>query len=133
MGDFDVPKKKRGDMAKKFFNPEKCPERVMQFFCDGPGMLALYRAGTESGPTQIHCEDYEGKVHTFFVPPQILGGRRSLINNSAHTLTKVSRKEDEAPTLWLMSCVYSRLGYLFPLDAFNDAGEYQPLKAAVTA
>lgn len=120
-------------MPNLFFNPEKCPERVIQQFVSGPSVVSLFRHGTAKGSSDIHCTDFEGKEHVFYIPQHQLGIRRCSVGNTMHILTKVSKRANGKPKYWLMSCVFSRTGYLFPIEAFNEKGEYQPLEAVDVA
>ena len=115
------------------FNPETSPERVMKRYSECPGTLAFYGKATQDGHSEIHCVGDDGKWDIFFVPRQQLIAKRGETGNSLYIFIKVAKTELGEPQFWLVTCAFNRLGYLFPLAAFNDKGEYQPLPKAKTA
>ncbi len=127
---FEFCDKKEKKMVNDHFDPEENPERVLEKFDSGPGILSLFLYSTQEGPSEIHCINEGGRKRTFFVPQHIPGTSRCNVKNSLFVLTKVSDTADSEPEFWLMTCVYSKLGYLFPLDSFDENGMYVPLPQA---
>lgn len=111
----------------EFFNPDKHLDRVIESFQSGPSVIQLIGAGTAEGYTKIFCLNFEGKKRSFYIPQHQPGLRRCKLGKSFLILTKVTKTAKGQAKFWLVTCVYSHAAWLFPLDVFNDEGEYQPL------
>lgn len=114
------------------FNPEECSE-VLERFSECPSTLALFSYGLEKGHRGVFCVDLKGKEKVFYVPQHRSGIKRCNLDNSVYTFTGVTEKQFGPPQFWLVVCASSRLGYLFPIDSFDDEGNYHPPFVPATA
>jgi hypothetical protein len=129
-------KKEEVDMHM-FFDPEsqECSGRVLEYFPTGPKVVSLIRCVTEPGWSETFCIDVQGKERKFYIPTQKMNQGRYSFGVTIHTLTKVSEESGKEPQFWLLTDTMSlrRRTWLFPIDAFDDNGEYHPLIKLTTA
>lgn len=115
-----------------FFNPDDHLKRVVESFESGPSVKQLFSAGIAQGHTEIFCTNFLGDKKIFYIPQHQLGFKRCKFGNSLLLLTKVTDEASGQAKFWLVTCVYSHAAWQFPLDAFNEDGEYQPLVEVTT-
>lgn len=117
----------------KGFNPDDAPQGFVKSFHSGPSVTQLIKAGTAQGFTEIFCINHEGEKKIFYIPEHQLGLKRCRFGETLLILTKVTENPSGEAEFWLVTCAYSHKAWLFPLKAFSENGEYQPLTETTTA
>lgn len=113
-----------------FFDPERCRNRILEQYNNGPSAVSLGWYSNLLGTSEITCVNSKGKDKILYVPKQFMRAlRRFRVDLTAtYVVLRVSLKKEDEPKFWLVWYVFHRSGYRLPKSAFNDKGEYQPTR-----
>lgn len=120
----------------KPFDPERHKNEVIEYFRECPRIMTLFHRNMKQGDSEIYCTTERGDRRQFFVPCGQLGaiGQFGGIRSDAQFVyVMVSHEKGLVPKFWLIIDMFTRQGYLLPLDVVSDAGVEAVAQATETA
>lgn len=108
--------------SQNLFDASHYFDQIIKEFKECPKVLTIGRHADLEETTEVYCLEAKTNHRTsYFIPKQNLVSREGPESSTFH-FVKVSEKENEPSMYWLVIHGVSRMGFLFPLEMFDDGG-----------